>query len=131
MSLSPANILQRLNELKMWQESHEELLKKTKNLANTSGNVTSASDYQTIEGLSAFESTLNDENSLENMKNWESQVISPGKSFDQLLEEKLAQDPGAEDRRAKAQETVFEERRRIGEVQVETATKTRQEPTEK
>jgi hypothetical protein len=28
------------------------------------------------------------------MKNWESQVISPGKSFDQLLEEKLAQDPG-------------------------------------
>ncbi|KAH0817913.1 hypothetical protein GEV33_004878 [Tenebrio molitor] len=94
MSLSPANILQRLNELKMWQESHEELLKKTKNLSNTSGNVTSASDYQTIEGLSAFDSTLNDENSLENMKNWESQVISPGKSFDQLLEEKLAQDPG-------------------------------------
>ncbi|RZC40426.1 centromere protein J [Asbolus verrucosus] len=91
MSLSPANILQRLQELKMWQESHEELLKKTKNLMNSSGNVSAASDYQTIEGLSAFDSTAAEENAP---PNWESQAISPTKTFNELLEEKLAEDPG-------------------------------------
>ncbi|XP_044261313.1 centromere protein J [Tribolium madens] len=80
MPLSP-HLLQRLQELKKWQENHDDLLK--------SANVTTASDYQTIEGLSAFDSS--NENSR---KNWESQVISPTKSFHELLEEKLALDPG-------------------------------------
>ncbi|XP_063926663.1 centromere protein J [Zophobas morio] len=90
MSLSPSDILQRLKQLKLWQESQDELLKKTKNLIDTS----TASDYQTIEGLSDFDSTLNQ--SLKTPVNVESQVISPSKTFNELLEEKLAQDPGPE-----------------------------------
>lgn len=78
MSLSPSDILQRLKQLKLWQENQEELLKKSKSV-----DVTTVSDYQTIEGLSAFDDTPTD-----------SKVISPTKSFNELLEEKLAQDPG-------------------------------------
>ncbi|EFA05098.1 centromere protein J [Tribolium castaneum] len=86
MPLSP-NLLQRLAELKKWQESHEDLLKKT--IINTSANATTLSDYQTIDGLSAFDSS-----NEHSRKNWESQVISPTKTFHELLEEKLALDPG-------------------------------------
>lgn len=91
MPLSP-NLLERLQELKLWQESHDELLKKTQTLINTSANITTASDYHTIEGLSAFDSS-----SETSVKNLENHVISPTKSFNELLEEKLAQDPGPQD----------------------------------
>lgn len=93
MSLSPSNILQRLQELKLWQESHDELLKKTKNLINTSGNITAASDCRTIDGLSAFDLTASEnEESPRTNKKWESVIISPTKPFNDLLEEKLAED---------------------------------------
>lgn len=67
-----------MKELKTWQENHEELLKKSHTNSST------LSDYQTIEGLSAFDTTVD----------WDTAPISPTKPFHEVLELKLSEDPG-------------------------------------
>lgn len=89
MSFFPSPVLVRLQELKLWQGNYDGLLKnKSKG--------TNPSDSETIEGVSALDSTHSTSpfSSPERSRtvDWDKKEISPSKPFDQLLEEKLALD---------------------------------------
>lgn len=91
MSLFPSPFLAKLQDLKLWQGNYEALLQ------NKSTEVNNASDFDTIEGLSALDSTrpsidMNEENSSPQKIEWDKRVVTPSKPFEQLLEEKLAED---------------------------------------
>lgn len=89
MSFFPSPVLVRLQELKLWQGNYDSLLQ------NKSKEGTNPSDFETIEGLSALDSTVSSPlSSPERNKSidWDKKTISPSKPFEQLLEEKLAQD---------------------------------------
>lgn len=82
----------KLQDLKLWQGNYEALLQ------NKSSEINNPSDFDTIEGLSALDSTRSTADmsvdNLENRQNvdWDKKVVTPCKPFEQLLEEKLAQD---------------------------------------
>lgn len=88
MSFFPSPVLVRLQELKLWQGNYDGLLKnKSKG--------TNSPDFETIEGVSVLDSTQSSPfSSPERDKavDWDKKTISPSKPFEQLLEEKLAQD---------------------------------------
>lgn len=93
MSLFPSPFLAKLQDLKLWQGNYEALLQ------NKSSEINNPSDFDTIEGLSALDSTRSSiemtENQLDNHQNvdWDKKVVTtPSKPFEQLLEEKLAED---------------------------------------
>ncbi|XP_018562138.1 centromere protein J [Anoplophora glabripennis] len=89
MSFFPSPVLVRLQELKLWQGNYDSLLQ------NNSKEGANPSDFETIEGLSALDSTASSPlSSPERDKaiDWDKKAISPTKPFEQLLEEKLAQD---------------------------------------
>lgn len=92
MSFFPSPFLAKLQDLKLWQGNHEALLQ------NKSNEVNNPSDFDTIEGLSALDSTRSSvdmsEKHLSSPLNieWDKKVLTPSKPFEQLLEEKLAED---------------------------------------
>lgn len=92
MSLFPSPFLAKLQDLKLWQGNYEALLQ------NKSSESNNPSDFETIEGLSALDSTRSSPNMTEKQFNtprnveWDKKVVTPSKPFAQLLEEKLAED---------------------------------------
>ncbi|KAJ8940913.1 hypothetical protein NQ318_017504 [Aromia moschata] len=91
MSLFPTSMMVRLQELKMWQGNYDSMLRNQ----SKDGSAANPSDYETIEGLSALDSTLSSPTlSPERRRtvDWDKKMISPPKPFEQLLEEKLAED---------------------------------------
>lgn len=92
MSLFPSPFLAKLQDLKLWQGNYEALLQ------NKSSEINSPSDFDTIEGISALDSTKasthNIETQMYSPQNlvWDKKVVTPSKPFEQLLEEKLAED---------------------------------------
>ncbi|KAG5873456.1 hypothetical protein JTB14_007223 [Gonioctena quinquepunctata] len=78
----------RLQDLKLWQGNYDTLMK------YRSSEVTGASDYDTVEGLSTFDSTHSSPlcTPVRKHVDWDKKAITPVKPFDQLLEEKLAED---------------------------------------
>ncbi|KAJ8921119.1 hypothetical protein NQ315_013589 [Exocentrus adspersus] len=90
MSYFPSPVLVRLQELKLWQGNYDSLLQKSK-----AKNGQKSSDNETMDGLSPLDSTRSSPfSSPERGKllDWDKREISPSKPFEQLLEEKLAQD---------------------------------------
>lgn len=92
MSLFPSPFLAKLQDLKLWQGNYEALLQ------NKSTENNNPSDFDTIEGLSALDSTrssvdMNEKHMSTPQKiEWDKKVVTPSKPFEQLLEEKLAED---------------------------------------
>lgn len=92
MSLFPSPFLAKLQDLKLWQGNYEALLQ------NKSTEINNPSDFDTIEGLSALDSTrssveMGDKQMSSSPKiEWDKKVLTPSKPFEQLLEEKLAED---------------------------------------
>nr|XP_023026486.1 uncharacterized protein LOC111514481 [Leptinotarsa decemlineata] len=79
----------RLQDLKLWQGNYDNLLK------TKSSEVTGSSD--TVEGISAFDSPLaTPVCSPRKQVDWDKKAITPSKPFEQLLEEKLAEDVPAQ-----------------------------------
>lgn len=92
MSIFPSPFLAKLQDLKLWQGNYESLLQ------NKSREINNPSDFESIEGISALESTQSSvnmsEKDIDNCRNieWDKKVVTPCKPFEQLLEEKLAED---------------------------------------
>ncbi|CAG9772187.1 unnamed protein product [Ceutorhynchus assimilis] len=84
MSYTPSLSFVRLQELKLWQGSYDNLLQKQGSRCNSqSGNHSGVSP----------DVSLNSSTQLSNdAREWDKKKISPSKPFDELLEEKLAED---------------------------------------
>ncbi|CAG9814944.1 unnamed protein product [Phaedon cochleariae] len=88
MAYSPSSpYLVKLQDLKLWQCNYDNLLKTKTDTAHPS-------DFETIEGLSALDSPdLTPQMSPRQPSvDWDKKVLTPAKPFEQLLEEKLAED---------------------------------------
>nr|CAI5862017.1 unnamed protein product [Callosobruchus analis] len=97
MSLTSSPFLAKLQELKLWQGNYDALLQQ-----NRSREGTNLSDLDTIDGLSVLDTS---KSSAENSPSrtprhapvdWDKKAIMPLKPFEQLLEEKLAEEQPVE-----------------------------------
>ncbi|CAH1110192.1 unnamed protein product [Psylliodes chrysocephalus] len=90
MSLISSPYLVRLQELKLWQGNYDNLLQKKKCL-----NLTNTTDLDSLDEVTPLsDSNLNEKISLtnDNQIDWDNKAILPVKPFNELLEEKLAED---------------------------------------
>jgi len=85
MSYSPSLSVVRLQELKLWQGSYENLLQKSKSNSQTS-------EIEPLEGIGFLDASNASEGEYRNSRDWDKKEIVPLKPFEQLLEEKLAED---------------------------------------
>lgn len=86
MSFSPTLSLVRLQELKQWQGSFEDLLQ-----SKTKGQIQDV--HKEVDHSAPFTSSGNlDKTAKKKAEEWDTRKISPAKPFAQLLEEKLAED---------------------------------------
>lgn len=86
-------MLARLQELKLWQGNYDNFVQSSK----SEDNVTCFSNYETIEGLSVYDTSNSSCGSPQKIQNnsnidWDGKKISTAKPFEQLLEEKLAEE---------------------------------------
>ncbi|ENN77627.1 hypothetical protein D910_07605 [Dendroctonus ponderosae] len=77
MSFSPSLSLVRLQDLKQWQGSYDNLLQQSRN--KPENHIETASQQDSFNSV--------------NLGEWDQKKIAPPKPFEQLLEEKLADNP--------------------------------------
>ncbi|CAH1959195.1 unnamed protein product [Acanthoscelides obtectus] len=97
MSMTSSPFLAKLQELKLWQGNYDALLQQ-----NRSRDATNPSDLDTIDGLSALDSSRSSREESPSKTprsifvDWDKKAIMPPKPFEQLLEEKLAEEQPVE-----------------------------------